>query len=50
MNPDYEWQIADMVTILKELKRFKTGYEYKQMKSIKKIFDPHNIFNPGKVF
>ena len=23
MNPDYEWQIADMVTILKELKRFK---------------------------
>jgi FAD/FMN-containing dehydrogenase len=34
----------------KELKRFKTGYEYKQMKSIKKIFDPHNIFNPGKVF
>ena len=27
----------------KELKRFKTGYEYKQMKSIKKIFDPHNI-------
>ena len=34
----------------KELKKFKTVFEYQQMKSIKKIFDPHNIFNPGKVF
>jgi len=29
---------------------FKTSFELEQMKSIKRIFDPFNIFNPGKVF
>ncbi len=33
-----------------DLKKYKSKFELDQMKSIKKIFDPFNIFNPGKVF
>ena len=33
-----------------DLIEFKTSFELEQMKSIKRIFDPLNIFNPGKVF
>ena len=33
----------------KELFEFKGKASIKAMKSIKKIFDPRNIFNPGKV-
>ena len=32
-----------------ELKRYKSAEEIKRMKKIKKIFDPKNIMNPGKV-
>ncbi len=32
-----------------ELKRYKSTEEIKRMKKIKKIFDPKNIMNPGKV-
>ena len=34
----------------KELKRFKTGYEYKQMKSIKKFLIPTTSSTQGKYF
>ncbi len=34
----------------KDLKKFKSKFELGQMQSIKKIFDPFGIFNPGKVF
>ncbi len=34
----------------KELLRHKNSFEIKKMKSIKKLFDPKNILNPGKVF
>ena len=34
----------------KDLKKFKSKFELEQMRSIKKIFDPFGIFNPGKVF
>ena len=34
----------------KDLKKFKSKFELDQMQSIKKIFDPFGIFNPGKVF
>ena len=33
-----------------DLKKYKSKFELDQMKSIKKIFDPFNIFNPGKIF
>ena len=33
-----------------ELKRNKEVFELNKMKDIKKIFDPQNILNPGKVF
>ena len=33
-----------------DLKKYKSRFELDQMKSIKKIFDPFDIFNPGKVF
>ena len=33
-----------------DLKKYKSRFELEQMKSIKKIFDPFDIFNPGKVF
>ncbi|MAI84514.1 MAG: hypothetical protein CMM91_06205 [Rickettsiales bacterium] len=33
----------------KQLKIYKSKLEYSKMKAIKKIFDPNNIFNPGKV-
>ena len=33
----------------KELKKHKSIQEINKMKSIKKIFDPNNILNPGKV-
>ena len=32
------------------LLKFKSKYEINVMKNIKKIFDPRNILNPGKVF
>ncbi len=34
----------------KQLKIYKSPEELKKMKEIKKIFDPNNIMNPGKVF
>jgi FAD/FMN-containing dehydrogenase len=34
---------------VKELRNHKTKEEIKKMKMIKKIFDPNNILNPGKV-
>ncbi|MAI29596.1 MAG: hydroxyacid dehydrogenase [Rickettsiales bacterium] len=33
-----------------DLKKYKSKFELEQMKSIKKIFDPFDIFNPGKIF
>ena len=33
----------------KQLKLYKSKLEYSKMKAIKKLFDPNNIFNPGKV-
>ena len=33
-----------------DLKKYKSKFELEQMKSIKKIFDPLGIFNPGKIF
>ncbi len=33
-----------------DLKKYKSKFELEQMISIKKIFDPFGIFNPGKVF
>jgi len=33
-----------------DLKKYKGKFELQQMKSIKKIFDPFDIFNPGKIF
>ena len=33
-----------------DLKKYKSKFELEQMKSIKKLFDPLGIFNPGKVF
>ncbi len=33
-----------------ELKRNKEVFELNKMRDIKKIFDPHNILNPGKIF
>lgn len=33
----------------KELKNYKSPEEIKRMKKIKKIFDPKNIMNPGKI-
>ena len=33
-----------------DLKKYKSKFELEQMKSIKKIFDPFGIFNPGKIF
>ena len=33
-----------------ELKRNKEVFELNKMRDIKKIFDPKNILNPGKVF
>ena len=33
-----------------DLKKYKSKFELKQMKSIKQIFDPFGIFNPGKIF
>ena len=32
------------------LLKFKSKEEIKMMKNIKKIFDPKNIMNPGKIF
>ena len=32
-----------------ELKKYKSSEEIQRMKKIKKIFDPKNIMNPGKV-
>ena len=32
------------------MKEYKSKEEIKQMLSIKKIFDPWNILNPGKIF
>ena len=34
----------------KELRKFKNKNSIDKMLRIKKIFDPKNIFNPGKVF
>ena len=33
-----------------DLKKYKSKFELEQMRSIKKIFDPFGIFNPGKIF
>ena len=33
-----------------DLKKYKSRFELEKMKSIKKIFDPFDIFNPGKIF
>ncbi len=33
-----------------DLRKYKSKFELEQMKSIKKIFDPFDIFNPGKIF
>ena len=33
-----------------ELKRNKKVLELNKMRDIKKIFDPQNILNPGKIF
>ena len=33
-----------------DLKKYKSKFELEQMKSIKKIFDPFSVFNPGKIF
>jgi len=33
-----------------ELQRHKKVFELNKMREIKKIFDPENILNPGKVF
>ena len=32
-----------------DLKKYKSRFELEKMKSIKKIFDPFDIFNPGKI-
>ena len=34
----------------KELRKYKSKDEIKRMLGIKKIFDPKNILNPGKIF
>ncbi len=34
----------------KELRKYKTNDEIKRMQGIKKMFDPKNILNPGKIF
>jgi len=32
------------------LLKFKSEYEINLMKNLKKVFDPKNILNPGKIF
>ena len=35
---------------IKELQEYSSKEEFKIKKQIKKLFDPKNIMNPGKVF
>ena len=35
---------------IKEFKKYSTKHEYMLKKNIKKLIDPNNIMNPGKIF